>query len=90
MTTLGGTRPRTDSLAWLEERNCRGADPDIFFPGKGQRATEAKAICNGCPVTAECLADAMAERVSDDHGVRGGLTREERKTIRRNRRNRTA
>lgn len=82
------------SPEWTTRAACRGwPDPQIFFPedmaGKArERATRrAKAVCSACPVTAECLADALTyETVSSRHGIRGGLTREERKPATRRQR----
>lgn len=39
------------------------------------RIRDAKAVCATCPVKAACLAAAT----DDDHGIWGGLTREERR-----------
>src|SRR5262249_43461285 len=49
-----------------------------WFPDKGQReaAAAAKAVCQACPVMAECLAYALALGIR--HGVLGGTTPEER------------
>lgn len=53
---------------WRDQAACAGADPDLFVPGlPGQpiptRAREAAAMfCAHCPVTAECAADAEANR----------------------------
>ena len=72
-------------LDWTDRAACAGADPDVFFPGKGNDAAgAAKRICAGCPVRVECLDYAIErpERV----GVWGGKTPNERKAIRRQRR----
>ena len=39
---------------WVERAACRDADPDVFFPARGESATAARAICEGCPVIPEC------------------------------------
>jgi hypothetical protein len=57
-------------------------DPELFFLGKGGNAGPAKRICAGCPVKAPCLADALALPSGLDEGIRGGLTREERRRLR--------
>lgn len=74
------------SRDWLEEALCAtaGIDPELFFPGKGGTPKEAKKICAACPVARECLDDAIA--YGDRHGVRGGLSREERNRIPQNER----
>lgn len=86
MTTLGGTRPRTDSLAWLDHAACRGEDPGVFFPAQGHSARPAKKICATCPVNQPCLEEALANPYLEDHGIRGGTSRQERKAIRQRRR----
>lgn len=41
---------------------CAPADPDAWFPGKGQRelTQPAKRICARCPVRAQCLDYALS------------------------------
>lgn len=81
-------RPADDGLAW-EERwqfraNCRGCDPDLFFPSRSEGwrgAPEAKEICRTCPVSTECLLYAMGDAKCAD-GVYGGTTANERRHIR--------
>lgn len=63
---------------------CTTADPDIFFPEQGKGNTrlmveQAKAICAGCPVAMQCLAEAIAE---NHDGIWGGTTAKERKSMR--------
>jgi WhiB family transcriptional regulator, redox-sensing transcriptional regulator len=60
---------------------CSSCDPDLFFPvgssGAAIRQTEeAKAVCAGCPVRAECLQ--WAVETDQLHGVWGGLDEVER------------
>lgn len=76
-----------DGQEWRLRAACRGMDPDLFFPSRGDRvATEkAKEICSRCPVRADCLAHALNIAPSFDHGIYGGLTRGERAAIRRRR-----
>ena len=74
----------TPDPEWQRQAACRGMDPAIFHPEIGQRATEAKAVCATCPVTAECLQAAIDER--DEHSVRGGYTATERLKFRTRRR----
>ena len=71
---------------WRHHAACRDSDPELFFPvsefGPGARqADEAKAICTGCPVRAECLRFALDNAL--DHGVFGGTTESERRPLRR-------
>ena len=70
---------------WWDSAVCAQTDPELFFPEKGLRPREAKAVCARCPVRAECLEDALTQdRV---YGVWGGTTERERRkltTLRRN------
>ncbi len=60
----------------------RTADPDeLFVTGAAQN--RAKAVCMGCPVRTECLADALDNRV--EFGVWGGMTERERRALLRRR-----
>jgi hypothetical protein len=68
----------------MDHANCIGVDPDAMFPGTGRGdADEAKAICKRCSVRAECLDHALAHY--EVYGVWGGLTEEERRTLRQGR-----
>jgi WhiB family redox-sensing transcriptional regulator len=77
-------------LDWLELGACRDEDPDLFFPiasagpGRAQVAA-AKAVCARCAVRQACLRFAL--EVSQDHGVWGGMSEEERRAIRNARSN---
>lgn len=71
---------------WRERAACDGADLEIFFPvGIAGPAvwqiSQAKAICQGCPVREQCLQYAL--RTGQDHGIWGGLTAGERRGLRR-------
>lgn len=69
-------------LAWQQLAACLGADPDLWFPPPGggrARTAQAKAICAGCPVKAECLAYALEERIG--YGIWGGLDLADRQKL---------
>jgi WhiB family transcriptional regulator, redox-sensing transcriptional regulator len=71
---------------WREHAACRDAEPELFFPvsdmGPGaHQVTRAKAVCAGCPVRPRCLDYAMDNAL--DHGVFGGTTERERRTMAR-------
>ncbi len=67
---------------WRGQGLCATADPDaLFVQGKAQR--EAKTMCKGCPVMAECLADALDNQT--EFGVWGGMTERERRALLRRR-----
>lgn len=67
---------RRQDLTWQDHAACKGQDPDLWttnHPGPpGVHQDEAITICDSCPVQAECLAYALAERISE--GIWGGLT----------------
>lgn len=73
----------TDELAWQDLANCRGADPDLFFPERGASTRTAKGICRECSVRTECLEFAIVS--SEKFGIWGGLSERERRKIRRER-----
>lgn len=67
---------------WAGQGRCSSSDPDaLFVQGKEQRL--AKVVCRGCPVVAECLADALDNRTP--FGVWGGMTERERRALLRSR-----
>ena len=63
---------------WTARAACRDSDPDALFV-QGAAQNRAKAVCFGCPVRAECLADALDNGV--EFGVWGGLTERERRAL---------
>jgi WhiB family redox-sensing transcriptional regulator len=72
---------------WATRARCRKTAPDeLFVPGAAQN--RAKAVCMGCPVRTECLADALDHRV--EFGVWGGMTERERRALLRRRPNVTS
>ena len=50
---------------------------------RARPSARAKAVCKGCPVVAECLADALDNRT--EFGVWGGMTERERRALLRRR-----
>jgi hypothetical protein len=82
-----------------ETRPCVGTDPELWFgpddevapelrEGYSERAareTVAKQVCADCPVTAQCLEQELWFGISEQWGVRGGLTAEERRNLLRRR-----
>lgn len=75
--------------SWHPEGACYGGeDMGLFFaPEREQsgdrvkREKAAKEICARCPVAGRCLEDALAR--DDRYGIRGGLTEDERRRMRR-------
>ena len=73
-------------LTWKLAGACRYASTDMFFPSSDTDATEAKAVCEQCPVQEPCLEYALAVR--EPEGIWGGRTFAERRSILRRRRER--
>jgi WhiB family redox-sensing transcriptional regulator len=67
---------------WTTAAACSGSDPDSLFV-QGAAQNRAKAICMGCPVRTECLADSLDNRI--EFGVWGGMTERERRALLRRR-----
>jgi WhiB family redox-sensing transcriptional regulator len=66
---------------WQERALCAQTDPEAFFPEKGGSTREAKRICSGCDVRAECLEFALAH--DERFGIWGGLSERERRRLKR-------
>jgi WhiB family redox-sensing transcriptional regulator len=64
---------------WRDRAACKDEDPDLFHPSSPAQAEAAKLVCRRCPVRSECLDNALAE--GDEHAIRGGLTRAERRDL---------
>jgi len=70
-----------EAQSWHENALCAETDPEAFFPEKGGSTREAKKICTGCEVRAECLEFALAN--DERFGIWGGLSERERRRLRR-------
>lgn len=81
----GGERPE-----WHQYAACR-EKPELWWSSSGRdwakRTERARAVCERCPVLAECLRDVIGwetrTKTRADHaaGVVGGMTGEERKAL---------
>lgn len=81
----GGEMP--DS--WRGQGLCIAIDPEFFFPVESEtaaakaQARQAKAVCRGCPVLAQCrefeLTPTSSGRLRSEYGVFAGMTAEERR-----------
>lgn len=88
MTRIGIRDTRTNARAtdWRDTSSCRKEDPELFFP-KGDDGpwllaiAQAKNVCRSCPVADACLAFAFDQNIG--HGIYGGLTDNERRSLRR-------
>ncbi|MFI5993977.1 WhiB family transcriptional regulator [Streptomyces sp. NPDC051362] len=86
-TTISPARHRSlGDHTWQDQAVCQSTeynpvDPEIFFPEPDETAkiTAAKSLCGQCPVRRTCL-DAALEG-GDTHGIRGGMTEEEREPL---------
>lgn len=67
--------------AWTELAVCLEADPEAFFPGKGELTEPAKELCRSCEVRLDCLTFALES--FEDYGIFGGFTAEGRARVRR-------
>jgi len=54
----------------VDQLPCHRENPELFFAETPQDVEVAKALCQGCPVRAECLAGALDRR--EPWGVWGG------------------
>jgi WhiB family transcriptional regulator, redox-sensing transcriptional regulator len=69
--------PRID---WVSKARCGSTDPDKLFV-RGAEQRKAAVICRHCPVVAECLADALDNKM--EFGVWGGMTERQRRVLRK-------
>ena len=70
-----------DEQGWQERALCAETDPEAFFPEKGGSTREAKKICTGCEVRAECLEYALGN--DERFGIWGGLSERERRKLKK-------
>jgi len=69
---------------WQQDAECVHHAGEVdFFPARGESVRDAKAVCAVCSVKDECLDFALRMKVA--HGVWGGLSERERRTLRRDR-----
>lgn len=69
---------------WQEFAECVNYAGRVdFFPARGESVRDAKEVCSACTVRSECLDFALRLKVA--HGVWGGLSERERRTLRRER-----
>lgn len=73
-------------MDWRDRAACLQQNPELFFPVGFTEAAHfqlerAKRVCADCPVREECLQWAL--KLGLDHGVWGGASEEERRSIKR-------
>jgi WhiB family redox-sensing transcriptional regulator len=69
------------TIGWQDRALCAQTDPEAFFPEKGGSTREAKRVCRGCEVRAECLEYALEN--DERFGIWGGLSERERRRLKR-------
>lgn len=68
--------------AWQAQGACSGGDQvDLFFVGRGGDADPAKALCDRCPVLAQCYDFAMSDPTL--RGFWAGTSEQGRQRLRR-------
>jgi WhiB family redox-sensing transcriptional regulator len=82
--------PTDERLEWQEDAACSAYDNLLFFGEEGEselekqaRESQAKKICQTCPVKEPCLEFAM--ETNQKYGIWGGLTDKERASLKRRR-----
>ncbi|HMR49779.1 MAG TPA: WhiB family transcriptional regulator [Arachnia sp.] len=70
-----------DFSDWTLRARCQNMADALFPEGKDQK--RARAVCMGCPVRSECLAEALDNRI--EWGIWGGMTERERRALLRSR-----
>jgi WhiB family redox-sensing transcriptional regulator len=78
-------------MDWRGNALCKDEDPELFFPigttgPAAEQADAAKRVCGRCDVREQCLEFALS--TNQDAGVWGGLTEDERRTLKRARQRR--
>lgn len=66
---------------WQSRANCKGVDPDLFFPERGVSTREAKEVCRRCVVRDDCLSYALD--MNETFGIWGGMSERERRRLKR-------
>ncbi len=75
-------------MDWRHSAACRDEEPELFFPigntGPAlQQIDEAKRVCQSCDVIEPCLNWAIES--GQDAGVWGGMSEDERRSLKRRR-----
>jgi WhiB family redox-sensing transcriptional regulator len=66
---------------WQLEGPCRYADPNLFFPLRGQSILPAVAVCSNLAVQPECLRYGLENSLLV--GIWGGTSERQRRLMRR-------
>jgi WhiB family redox-sensing transcriptional regulator len=77
---VGAAAYELEPTPWAAAAACAGIDnPSVFFPARGQVASEAQALCATCAVQTQCLDYAVRWRIG--HGIWGGLAPRDRRKL---------
>lgn len=76
-------KPKPDT-SWMLFANCRGMDPELFFPPRGASLEPIREVCRSCACQKACADYAINN--GEVFGVWGGLSERERRRIRKARR----
>ena len=68
---------------WMDEANCLGVDPEIFFQDVNEVTAPGKKYCEPCPVVNDCLIHALVQENPNvtRYSVRGNTGPAERDHI---------
>jgi len=80
MTAVDLMRLLSERLEWQDDALCAQTDPEVFYPEKGGSTRDAKRVCLGCEVRAQCLQYALDH--DERFGVWGGRSEVERRKLR--------
>lgn len=82
MTDDRGTSYR-DPDDWRTRADCRSVDPALWHPETGheQDSRKARRICHQCPVEGQCLNYALDQDIR--YGIYGGMSKTDRRRLRR-------
>lgn len=70
-------------MSWRSRSACLGHNPSLWYPTAADAWDEPRAICRACPVSKECLDEAIERR--EPWGMWGGMNPEERRASERRR-----
>ena len=74
------------NIKWMGRGACRGLDPDMFAPERGETGSIVDGIklaaCGKCAVRAECLEFATEILPDNPKGIWGGASENERRKMR--------
>lgn len=75
---FGPMHPLDRTPGWTDQAACKGMDPELFLPQRGDNntANTAKAVCKTCPIINDCLDYAVFHNAI---GIWGGTSGRDRR-----------